>query len=47
VLSSGKVDRLCNVPAVVQVLQKPFCDLKVVEWLLIQVREKNKVNKLR
>jgi hypothetical protein len=31
-VSSAKVYRLCNVPSVVQVLQKPFSDLKMVEF---------------
>ena len=30
--SSGNVYRLCDVPAVVQVLQKQFSDLKCVEY---------------
>ena len=43
--SSGKDNKLCHVPDVLQVLQKPFCDLECV--VIIQAREKIKVNKLR
>ena len=38
--SSGKDNRLCHLPGVVQVVQKLFCDLKIVEFKLYKLEEK-------